>query len=260
MQRAKRLVSAHRTLSLFLMSIILAAVIIAVVFFITRDGEWRFDGDKWIAPKDAPACEDPLRIIAPMDVKRATSKLYPGQVRGTDFKPHGGLAIDTTPDTRVDIYAIRDAHLVRGSFYVENGVDTYLLDFVDQCGIMYRYDHLAVLSPQLASYAPPLQPDSRTIEIKGRPYVRQGDLIATAVGQDGNVGFDLGVYDLRKPNDASKTDIYQTDQRRIEDKEQSFYAVCWFDLLPPADKAIVDVLPSRSGAHEGTSSDYCQVR
>lgn len=259
MQRAKRFLIAHSILSTFIL-IMLAAGIAALIFFVSRDTEWRFEGDKWIAPKDAPACEDPLKIIAPMDMKRATSKLYPGQVRGTDFKPHGGLAIDDAPNTQVNIYAIRDAYLVRGSYYIENGADTYLLDFVDPCGIMYRYDHLAKLSPQLASYAPPLQSDSRTIEIRGRPHIRQGSIIATAVGQEGNVGFDLGIYDLRRPNAASKTDLYKTDQRRIQDREQSFYSVCWFDLLPPTDKTIADRLPSRSSAQEGTNSDYCQIK
>ena len=259
MKRTSKIHRIHWVLSAFIV-LAFVMVIAAIAFLVSRDSEWRYEADQWIKPRNAPACEDPLTIAAPMDMKRATSKLYPGQVRGTDFKPHGGLAIDDAPNTRVDIYAIRDASLVRASYYTENGVDTYLLDFMDSCGIMYRYDHLAHLAPQLAKYAPPLQPDSRTVEIKERPYVRKGSIIATAVGQEGNVGFDLGVYDLRKPNEASQTEQYQTDQRRIEDREQSFYAVCWFDLLPPADKAIVDALPSRSSSQEGTSSDYCQIK
>lgn len=241
--------------------LVVAGVVIGAAGFLVKQSlEWRFDGE-WKAAWNAPACEDPLTIGAPIDMKRATSKLYPGQVRGTDFKPHGGLSIDNAENTRVDVYAVRDAKLKYAARYRENDVEQYLLGFIDPCGIMYRYDHIAKVSPEIAKYTDSFElrdNDSRTTDIDG-PFIKKGTIVATEVGKQGNVGFDLGVYDLRKQNDASKTDIYRTDQRRIDDKEQSFYSVCWFDLLPPDDKAIADALPSRSNQQEGKSSDYCAL-
>lgn len=246
---------------------VVAVVVIGVVGFVgymlyAEGSAWRFDGQKWVAARNAPACESPLEIASPMDVKQATSKLYPGQVRGTDFKPHGGLSVDTAKDTKVTVYAIRDAKLVAAAKYRENDVVQYLLDFIDPCGIKYRYDHIAKVSPELAKYTdllPLRDNDSRTSDIDG-PTIKKGSTVATEVGQAGNVGFDLGVYDLRTQNEASKTELYRTEQRRIDDKEQSFYSVCWFDLLPPADRTIVNALPSRSNQQEGKSSDYCSVQ
>lgn len=246
--------------------ILVVIVIAAVGWFVFNktkgsSWEWTFNGQTWDKPSGAPECEQPLQIGSPMDVKLATSKLYPGEVRGTDFKPHGGLGIDDAPDNNVDIYAIRDAYLYQGSRYIENGVEQFMFDFMDPCGIRYRYDHLATLTPEFQAFAdqlPPAKPDdSRTSPIDAPNIIKRGTLIATAVGQEGNVNYDLGVYDLRQPNEASKTAIYQTDQKRIEDKEQSFFSVCWFDLLVEPDRGIVATLPSRSGENIGTTGDYC---
>lgn len=224
---------------------------------------WEFDGEEWKAQGTAPACEEPLTIGPPMDVSKADGVLMPGQMRGTDFKPHGGLAQDDAPGNAVDIMAVRDAYLYRGAHYKVNGESQYLFDFVDPCGVMYRYDHLNTLTEELAVYAEQLpkggQDDTRTHGIDDHPLFKKGTVLATAVGtkNDNNVFFDLGVYDLRQPNAASKTALYKTDQKRIEDKEQSFYALCWFDLLPDAERAIVNALPGRGGNSRG-ASDYCQ--
>lgn len=223
---------------------------------------WQWDGDAWRVAGNAPACEDPLAIGAPIDMTRVSSRLYPGQVRGTDFKPHGGLAIDDATDTAATIYAIRDARLVRVAHYLQDGTEQYLLDFVDDCGVMFRYDHLARVTPDISKYTDRLEAkegDSRTTEVDGLT-VQKGAAIATAIGLPGNVFFDLGVYDLRRQNEASKTELYKTDPLRIDDKEQSFYAVCWFDLLPPVDRAIANALPTRANDKEGAVSDYCQIR
>ena len=38
-----------------------------------------------------PACPQQPMLATPVDLSLATSILYPGQVRGNAFKPHGGL-------------------------------------------------------------------------------------------------------------------------------------------------------------------------
>ncbi len=225
--------------------------------------EWSFNGSTWSPQGDAPECEEPLAIASPMDVSQATSVLYPGQVRGGDFKPHGGIGIDNATNNDLTVKAIRGAYLYQGSRYIEQGTVQYMFDFMDSCGIMYRYDHLATLTPEFQAFADqlpePQVDDSRTTRFNEHPFIKEGTVIATAVGYSQptvNAFFDLGVYDLRQPNAASQTEIYKTDQGRIQDKQQSFFAVCWFDLLPEPDRTTVKSLPPRGSEN---TSDYCQV-
>ncbi len=223
---------------------------------------WGFDGNSWRATDTVPKCEEPLLISPPVDVTRVTSVLYPGQVRGGDFKPHGGLALDGAVNNGAIIYTVRDAFLYLGSRYIEDGELQYMLDFIDPCGVRFRFDHLATLTEEFRKYVEelpgPLLDDSRTHLITSRPFFKVGTAVASEIGhkKNLNVGFDLGVYDLRQRNAASKTLLYKTDSGRINDKEQSFYAVCWFDLLPDRERAIINSLPPRAGQRENTS-DYC---
>lgn len=224
--------------------------------------EWSFNGTTWSALGTAPTCKDPLTIALPIDIKKTSSVLYPGQIRGGDFKPHGGLGSDTLPDNKLSVSAIMDAYLYRGARYIEQGEVQYMFDFVSPCGIMYRLDHLKVLSKQFAEYANllpgPAVDDSRTTKFNDHPLITQGTEVAIEVGmaQPKNVFFDLGVYDLRQPNEASKTDLYKTSQLRINDKEQSFYALCWLGLLQGEEKTTIAGLPARG--QEGKTSDYCK--
>ena len=224
---------------------------------------WQFNDVDWQPNGTPPACEDPLTLGPPIDVSKATAVLYPGEIRGGDFKPHGGLALDGAATGQVDVMAMRDSYLFRGSRYIEGGEVQYILDFMDSCGIFYRYDHLAILTPDVMKEAdklPSAEVDqSRTANFEKPVFFKKGTVIATEIGhaKTKNFGFDIGTYDLRQQNAASKTSLYQTDQLRISDKEQSFYAVCWWDLLPANEKSIVKSLPARGGK-KGTS-DYCTI-
>ena len=227
--------------------------------------EWSFNGDSW-APmnegKPAPKCEEPLSIQAPMDVSKATSALYPGQVRGGDYKPHGGIGTDNATDTKLEVKMPYDAYLYRGAKYQENGEIQYVLDFIAPCGIMIRFDHLKTLSPKLEEYTKELptgsEGDSRTTKFTNNAAVKQGTVLATEVGHSSplNVFFDLGVYDLRQANEVSKDPAFAEEPKRKSDKEQSYFAVCWFDLLIGDEKTTVLALPARGS--EGKTSDYCK--
>ncbi len=226
--------------------------------------QWQFNGTAWSAASTAPACENPLSLGSPLaDITKATAVLYPGEIRGGDFKPHGGLALDGAATGAVDVLAMRDSYLFRGARYIEGGEVQYMLDFMDSCGVYYRYDHLATLSTDVMKEVdklPAAEVDqSRTTNFNAPVLFKKGAVIATEIGHKStkNFGFDIGAYDLRQQNAASKTAAYQTDQLRISDKEQSFYAVCWWDLLPTKEKTYVKALPGRGGK-KGTS-DYCQI-
>lgn len=225
---------------------------------------WRFDGDIWKAVNDAPKCEDPLVISSPVKVSEVDGILLPGEVRGGDFKPHGGLSRSAFNNrNRIDVSAIRDAYVYQGARYLHDGKTVqYMFDFIDPCGIRYRLDHLAMLTPDFQKLADELPEaktnDSRTTEIKP-VLIKKGTLIATEIGikADGNAFFDFGVYDLRAPNQASKTSLYTTDQLRISDKEQSFFALCWMDYMQGSEKTVITALPLRNGDPQGIS-DYCR--
>lgn len=226
--------------------------------------EWSFNGDSWMALNEgepAPKCQDPLTLSAPMDVSKATSLLYPGQIRGGDYKPHGGMGIENASDNKVDVKMPYSAYLYRGAKYKEQGEIQYLLDFMAPCGIMIRFDHLKTLSSELETATAELptggESESRTTTFKKNVLVKQGAVLATEVGFSSplNVFFDLGVYDLRQPNEASKASSFADEPQRKQDKEQSFFAVCWFDLLAGNEKSVVAALPARGS--EGATSDYC---
>ena len=224
--------------------------------------EWGFNGDNWKAMGEAPACADPLPIKLPADPAKVSNVLYPGQIRGGDFKPHGGLGVGNASNNTLAISAPADAFLYRGSRYIQDGEVQYMFDFIHPCGIMYRLDHLKTLSTEFNSYAEqlpePKADDSRTETFTHHPFIKQGTPVASEVGlADGpNVFFDFGVYDLRRPNEASKTDTYKVSQLRIDDKEQSFFAVCWLNLLEEPTKSTIAALPARG--IEGKTSDYCK--
>ncbi len=151
-----------------------------------------------------------------------------------------------------------DAELVKGSRYIERGEVQYLFEFVNSCGIKYRFDHLLTLAPQLQAVAdklPAAQPDdSRTTDLSGTT-VKAGDVLATAVGfaKTKNVGVDFGLYDLRQANSISKNSSWAAAH---PNKEADAYGVCWLDLLSNPDKTTVKNLPAGDQA-SGSKSDYC---
>lgn len=217
---------------------------------------WSFNGTKWVATGTPPACPSPFTVALPVDITRASSVLYPGQVRGGQYKPHGGFRLDGQAHDAVTVTAPFDAYVVDGSRHYEGADIQYYFDFFHPCGIRYRLDHLYTLSPTLSTLADQLPaPTTGSQSYVVTPtFIKAGTVVATAVGHPDNVGFDLGVYDLRKPNAASQDAAYQTAHADMV--SNAFFAVCWFDWLSAADETAVRALPSADGI-SGASSDYC---
>ncbi|HSE29725.1 MAG TPA: hypothetical protein VLA77_04035 [Candidatus Saccharimonadales bacterium] len=139
--------------------------------------EWSFGGENWQASGNPPACEEPLTLNSPVDPNKVDSVLLPGQVRGGDFKPHGGLAVGNATDNQLDVHTVRDGYLYRASRYIQDGEVQYLFDFIDSCGVMFRFDHLATLTPQFVTYAnqlpEPQVDDSRTFNVNERLLLKK---------------------------------------------------------------------------------------
>lgn len=226
-----------------------------------KDLIWQQTASGWQASQKAPTCPEPLSLKVPADISKVTSILYPGQTRGGNYKPHGGLRFDSTANDKITVVAPIDGFLVRGGRYMAEGEVQYTFDAMNNCGIMYRVGHLRALPSNLQKIADtwpePKEGDSRTQSIMPAVLVKQGETLATSVGivKDKNTFFDWGVYDYRKENDASKDPAFQ--QKHAQDKELSWHAVCWFNLLDTKDSIIVRNLPAGDSA-SGKNSDYCK--
>jgi len=222
---------------------------------------WSFNGTAWEASGKPPACSSPIRFSqAPSDLSKATAVLYPGQTRGGNYKPHGGLRY---PDgqNNVTVKAIYDGRVTEGARYIEAGEVQYLFTIVNDCGIAYRFDHLQTLSPKFQAMAdklPAAQPnESRTTRFDDPLEVKAGEIVATAVGfpKMRNASYDLGVYDLRSTNQAAQSAEYRAKHQPW--LNQAAYAVCWIDMFSASDNAILASLPGGDMV-SGKQSDYCK--
>ncbi len=219
---------------------------------------WQFDGQRWQPSNTPPECDEPLVLQTPVDISKVTAILYPGQTRG-QYKPHGGFRFDGAPN-EITVTAPYDAIVTQASRYIEGGEVQYLFEFVNECGIAYRFDHLLTLSDKFQALAEQLPAakadDSRTTRLSP-VAVTAGETIATAIGfaTTKNVTVDFGVYNLRTPNKASENAAYKA--AHTNQSSLAYYGVCWLDLLPTDDKLTAKALPGGDG-QVGKQSDYCE--
>jgi hypothetical protein len=221
---------------------------------------WSFNGEDWSANSTPPECPDPLIIESPVNVNLASGILYPGQVRGGDYKPHGGFRFNNLLGTnKVDVYAPMDGNLVRASRHLAMGEIQYSLYFINDCGIMFKLDHLLELTPKfqktLETIPQGAEGDSRTTGISSALFVKQNEQIATKVGfeKSRNIFFDFGLYDLRRKNGVVYDSVFRQNHDGIN--EFGVHALCFLDYLKEKDQQFVKSLPA--GGIEGKVSDYC---
>lgn len=229
---------------------------------VTKENEsseiiWSYTQDnEWASSETPPKCEEPIELTFPSDVSTATNTLWPGQVRG-DFKAHGGVRYDNTPSGEVEVVAPYDARVYRVGRYDfdGSGEQQMVIDFINNCGIMYRFDHLLELAPKFRSIYNNFPGDGSTsqfYEVDEQVAIEKGELLATKIGFPamGNVFYDLGVYDLRQKNEASQNKGWASQHA----PEVAHYGVCWFDLMPDDINQTLRNLPT---GKEGKTSAYC---
>jgi hypothetical protein len=223
-----------------------------------EDISWMYDGNKWSPSEKPPTCKEPVVFTTiPVEQKRIEGILYPGQTRGGNYKPHGGFRLNT-PTNNAEVKAIMDGEIVSGARYIEMGEVQYMFTIENDCGIAYRYDHLLKLSPKFKEVAEtlpePKVDDSRTTKFQNPVKVNAGDVVATAVGfkNNSNIGFDLGIYDYRQPNDAAKSG--KLNGIDLPDLSQAGYALCWLDMFEGANFKSLPAADFQSGK----TSDYCK--
>ena len=81
------------------------------------------------------------------------------------------------------------ARILRASRYLASGEIQYTFDFVNDCGIMYRFGHLRDLAPRFQALADalpaPVELDSRSTQISGNLTVELGELVGTVTDFSG---------------------------------------------------------------------------
>lgn len=202
-------------------------------------------------------CSNPPEVALPVESQRIKSVLYPGQVRGNNFKPHGGFILNGSNE--VEVILPLDGKVIDGVRYNESGEVQYMFDFEAECGYRFRLDHLHTLTDDMQVIADKLpQPteSSQTTKISS-DTIKAGTKIATRVGfeKTANAFFDFGLYDMNVQNSASKqTDWPQDFQYQ---NELAIHGVCWFDYLLASDTSLVKSLPAGDGV-QGKNSMYCK--
>ncbi len=215
---------------------------------------WQYMDDKWKPTGTPPMCPEPMIFQSPVDLDLVSSIIYPGQVRSGDFKPHGGFRTDGAQGP-IEVRAPMEGYIVDvAHFYDEFGIH-YMYDIQHPCGIMHRIGHLSAVPPKLQAVFDTVPQgkyhDSRTHPVEPF-FVGLGETLATDIQQ--GAGFDWGVYDLRKENNAAKDPAFREAHK--DEPWQAYYAFCWFDYLPANDEAIVRSLPAADGV-SGKTSAYC---
>jgi hypothetical protein len=222
---------------------------------------WQQRENGWQAMQTPPSCPAQPMMKLPADVTKATGVLYPGQTRGGNYKPHGGLRFDNSTDNAIKVLAPIDGYMVRGGSYIAEGEVQYTFDVMNNCGVMYRVGHLRELPAEwqkIADTWPAPSASSATQSINPAVFVKQGTVLGTKVGllATHNTFFDWGVYDYRQQNEASKAAAYQA--ARSDGKELVWHAVCWLkDWVPASDATKLAALPPGDPT-SGKNSDYCR--
>ena len=165
---------------LFIIAII--PIIVVVTFFLLKNKDdkfpftssndnlgWTFDGESWQVRGTPPTCPEPLVLPAPVDINLVSGILYPEQEQGNDYKPHGGFRFDNHINNEVDVYAPMDGNLFKAARHLEYGEVQYSLYFINDCGIMYKLDHIRELTATFKEILNNIpmggEGDSRTPEI-----------------------------------------------------------------------------------------------
>lgn len=238
---------------------------------------WEYHQEKrewFVKSGTAPACKEPFIFdITPVDMSKVTAVSLPGAYRGFSYKAHGGFRMADSTAGLTEVRLPMDARFRGVTRYYESTLGQspelqYLLDFESDCGIAFRFDHIATLTPALQAYAdktpPPKLNDTRSdpgAERISAP-MKAGDVIATAVGfpKAKNYGFDFGVYDYRKPNEISKNAQWAAIHGPFS--ASTFHGVCWLPMLPGPDAAKAEALAKDRNNYNANkpfhlTSDYC---
>lgn len=216
------------------------------------------EGGGWKAVGTPPACPQPLAFASVTDVSKATSVLYPGQLRSVGYEPTAGFRFDRQPNDVVIVTAPMDGEIVYAARFLVDGETQYVFDILSPCGIMHRFDHLLVIPPKLQAIADKLpeskEGDSRSTQVSPPVKITQGEILATAVGlrKNNNAFISWTVFDFRQKNRISQNASWAETHPVLY-----HYAICPFPYLPNEEQEIINALPA-ADSMSGSQSDFCE--
>lgn len=230
---------------------------------------WEYNPSKpdlgwyWAREGAPPACPESLVLESPVDANLVTAILYPGQVRGNgpnDFKPHGGFMLK--PNSLIELRAPMDGYLTSVARFTDEFGYHISLTFQNPCGIQFGGGHWGAVPPDIQAVIEkvPMRAygDSVTQPIIPPYFVKKGQVIVTGLQEKAHPerpGFDWGVADYRQPNSASKDPRFRELYGYAP--WNTYYGVCWLDLLPVDQKMLLKSLPGGDGK-QGKNSEYCK--
>lgn len=231
----------------------------------TSDGRfvrWTVDaGGNW-KPVDPnpPTCPVQPMMQAPSSMTYLSLVEYPGTDRHGRYQTTGRLHFNGVKSSDVTVVAPMDATFLRGKRYSVNGEMQYTLDFVNACGVLYRFGHLKQLTSALETivnaFAETSEYDGKMSNAPDGITIMAGERIATSVGlsKASQTFYDFGVYDLRSPNAQAQDAGYV--QRN--GKELAGHGVCWFDWIPGSESARVHNA-TKAQPTSARKSDWCVI-
>lgn len=203
-------------------------------------------------------------LQSPVNVADVTAVLYPGQLRGGDYKSHGGFRLDRLNNHEVIVKSPIDADLVSVRSDRQKVGIQYFMEFETGCGLRFTFGHLLIIAPRFQAIFDKITPaendSSEAHAVRPRMNVKAGEVIATGVGfkwEDGNpnTSFDFGVYERWTKNEISQDPNWKVNEKfGMYDNERG---LCWLDLLPAEDARLLKTLPG-GDYKSGKTSDYCQ--
>lgn len=218
---------------------------------------WEQDMVGWKAKGTPPNCPEPSEFTSFTNVSKATSVLYPGQMRSVGYEPTAGFRFDGIPNNEITITSPVDGEIIQAARFIVQGDMQYVFDILMPCGILVRFDHLLTLSPkyqELADQLPPAKEgDSRSTSVRPTVKVLKGEVIATGVGisKNNNNFISWTMYDFRQKNKISQNAAWAANHPGLY-----HYAICPFPYLPKEEQVRIKSLPAADGM-SGSKSDFC---
>ena len=150
----------------------------------------------------------------------------PGSSAGGVIKAHSyfrpeSSAAGANGGLGIPVYAPADSSLVSVGYYVQDGVNEYLLFFEVSCEVIYKLDHVRSVVDEIRAVAPPSpRVDSRSEWLNPPVSFSAGEL----VGYTWAASWDFGVYNSVHRNQFVNQARYDTGY-----EDQELHAACPYD-------------------------------
>ncbi len=164
-----------------------------------------------------------------------------GGQAGSVIKQHSFIVLGSElPDSPMGpaapVYAPIDSRLVSASYYLQNGVKEFLLFFEVSCEVVYKFDHVRWVIPEIRAMLPAEPAEgSKTVFFDSPFEVATGQLIAYTDGTSPGVPggpFDFGLFNTSFEGRFANQSRYESPGY-----EQLLHADCPYDYYPEPQRS-----------------------